>query len=657
MPAAWAWIKWPWMRFMRGSYSEDLALEHAVETRDIIQSDWYQNNWGDRFRIKHDQNNKSLFKTNKNGHCVTTSTGSKATGRGADIISIDDPLSAEQAESETERTKAIRWYKRTIKSRLNNKEVGLLWIIMQRLHDNDLTGHILTNEAKHYKHICLPAEDCEWVNPPELRKFYTNGLLFPEKFSKTFLQTERESDPYSYAGQYMQRPSPEEGGAFKRQNWKFWVPKGMTLPNVTVRVGMDTYTCQNVELPDYFDDSICSWDMAFKDKKDNDFVSGHVIAMRGITKYFLDELRGKYDFSRSTAAVVDLKKKYPMTSAILIEDKANGPAIMQELNKLISGIIPISPGQQSKYARAMPMSRQQQAGNIVLPHPALAPWVMDFIDEYAGFPNAAHDDRIDSGSQGVNYLSGAKRVWPLYRPNLKRLKIDWRSLSEHTSLMCSQWVDESLKSSIVFALWNARDGRLALFDEFEVSTAVPELILPMLSIKITRDSAGVVTSMDPFEWYGNNLMFARTTTSTRSTLMKDGIKEAYSRANINLNDNQYYDEFGAIQFVSKMILFNKMAIDFRCQETSRQMNAWCIEGKEPAPGYGLARAVCNLVSVLWESGKFEKIEQPMRPYSRDKEMFMRAAADADKQGKLSEFIKNGRTHEDVNKGADSWMTV
>lgn len=655
MPAAWAWIKWPYMRFMRGSYSEDLALEHAVETRDIIQSEWYQSNWGDRVRIKPDQNNKSLFKTNKNGHCVVTSTGSKATGRGADIISLDDLLSAEQAESEVERLKAIRWYRRTIKSRLNDKKVGAIWIIMQRLHEDDPVGWILRNEHHLYKHICLPSEDCEWVNPPELRKNYVNGLLFPAKFSKDFCDAERAADSYAYAGQYMQRPSPEEGGIFKRQNWKFWVPSGMMLPEVRVRVGMDIFVCENVPLPPSFDDSICSWDMTFKDKKTSDYVSGHVIAVKGTKKYFLDEMRGKWDFSKSVAAVIKQKQKYPMTSAILIEDKANGPAIIREISGLVPGIIPIS-STESKFARAMPMSRQQQAGDIILPHPSLASWVEPFIDEYASFPNGANDDRVDSGDQGVNYLSGTVRVWPVYRPALKSIRIDWRDLSQQTALMISQHVDSNLQSSIIMALWNARDLRLAIFDELVINTAVPELIYPVLLQKITRDSAGVITSINKFEWYGNDLMFNSKSSGTRSTLMKDGIQTAYNKAGLNVLPNRNYDELGAIQMVSKMMIKNSIIFDMRCQESSRQANAWPIEGSEPAQGYGCARALCNLVSILWESGKAEKMDRKFGDYSPLKEMHRKAIHEADMQGRLAEFIQTGiLTEKDTEKGTDSWI--
>lgn len=656
MPAAWAWIHWPALRFMRGSYSEELALEHAVETRDIIQSDWYQENWGDRFQIKHDQNNKSLFKTNKNGHCVTTSTSSKGTGRGADVVSIDDPISSEQAESETERNKCIRWFKRTLKSRLNNKECGLMWIIQQRLHENDLTGHVITIEKLHYKHICLPAEDCEWVNPPELRKFYTNGLLFPEKFSKEFLDNERISDPYSHAGQYQQRPSPEEGGVFKRQNWRFWKPAGMDLPQVTVKVGLETHTCITEDLPSFFDDSVCSWDMSFKDKKTNDPVSGHVVALRGIKKYFLDESRGRWDFTKSVVQTVQLKQKYPMTSGVLIEDKANGTAIMAELKGLIPGIIEV-PAEKSKFARALPMSKQQFAGNIYLPHPAIAPWVMDFIEEYAGFPNGAHDDRVDSGDQAVNHLTGMKKVWPIYRPNIKRLNIGWRSLSKGTSLICSQYVDHDLKTSILLGLWNAQGGKLTIFDNLEMSSPIPEFVIPVLNQMITRDSAGVICDMGRFDWYGNDLMFAKASVSTRSSMMKDGIREAYVRSGVYLIDNSRYDEYGAITLVSTLLLKDGLSIDMRCHETSRQMNAWCFDGKEPGANHGLARALCNMVSVLWTSGKMQKVEHAMGAYSQEKEQYKQAMETADKQGRLTEFIVNKSAPVDQVRGVDGWMGV
>ena len=140
-------------------------------------------------------------------------------------------------------------------------------------------------------------------------------------------------------------------------------------------------------------------------------------------------------------------------------------------------------------------------------------------------------------------------------------------------------------------------------------------------------------------------------------MMKDGMKKAYERSNVYLIDNTRYDEYGAILLVSTMILRNAIAIDVKCQETSRQMNAWCVEGKDPGPGFGLARALCNMVSMLWESGKMEKIESKLMPYTRAKEQFKKNMDQADSRGRLTEFLMNKQLPDEQVKGADGWMGI
>lgn len=656
MAAPWAWIHFPRLKFMRGSYAEELALEHSVETRDIIRSPWYVKNWGSKIKLKIDQDTKSNFKNTLGGACfITAPTSRKTTGRGANIVSLDDPLSADQAESEKDLLRHIRWYRRTLKSRLNDQEIDMFWIIMQRLHEEDLTGYILTNEGHKYKHICLPAQDCKWVSPPDLKKFYVNGLLFPKRFPKKFLDEIKQEDPYVHAGQYMQRPSPEEGGMFKRNTWRFWVPKGVNVPDHTITIGLETFRCETVELPDSFDDMVCSWDFAFKDKATSDYVSGHVIGSKGPNDFILDEFHKKVGYNESCRELLKLKLKWPLTTNILIEDKANGSAIIDDIKHLTEGVKAIqATGGDNTHTKANVTSKKQNTGNIILPHPAICSWTEEFIEEFTNYPNAAHDDRVSSVCQGIVYIRNSKPVIPAFRQKPVSIKINWKGLEDNTTLYISQWVEPNMYTSIVLALWNSRTGRLAIFDELTISTPTPEIIRDVLEKKIINNSAGVLTSVKKFEWYGNALMFARSErSSNRHAFIRDGIAETYSRHNIDLIDNEYYDEAGSIMLINNMAVYKKLIVDAKAIETYRQLSSWCYEGNEPGKQNGCARAVCNLASALYESGKMQKLQKKLKPYSKEKEIVLKKLEDEEKFGRP--FTEGDLDEAMVNINSNRWM--
>ena len=156
-----------------------------------------------------------------------------------------------------------------------------------------------------------------------------------------------------------------------------------------------------IALPEIFDETIQSWDLAFKDTRASAYVAGQVWGRRAANKYLLDQARGKWDFVRTLQAIRDLTEKWPDAGAKLIEDKANGPAVMATLKNEISGLIPIEP-QGSKESRAHAISPQAEAGNLILPHPVLYPWVNDFIEETVVFPNGLYADQVDSATQAIH---------------------------------------------------------------------------------------------------------------------------------------------------------------------------------------------------------------------------------------------------------------
>lgn len=667
MANAWAWIHWPWMRFISSSYASDLSIEHSGDTRSIIKSDWYQCNWGDRFTMLKHRDSVSHFENNMGGMRAATSTGSKVTGRHAHFVINDDPLNPEEAAYDTTLNIARRFCTETLESRLLPN--GMFWYVMQRLNEKDPTGYFIEKRRSKVKWICIPSEITSNIKPepPELEKFYIDNLFFPgyPEFSREELTSKRLDNPTMYACQFLQRPAPEEGGMFKRQNWKFWTPAGTYLPPIKVEVGTEIFACDNVELPESFDVVTNSWDFTFKDKAKSDYVSGHVIAQKVANFFVMDEHHKKIDYHQSKLEVIAMKKKWPLTSTIYYEDKANGPAIASELSGLVEGMEPVgADGSEGPYTRAVVVSSIQKTGNIILPHPHICSWVNDLIEEFAAFPNGRHDDRVASICQAVHKIRKSKPVIPGYVQKLESYKVHWRELDNDSRLFISQYVGANLSSSIIMALWSTRTGRLLVFDEFTVNTTILEYIKPMLEIKITRASEGAITKLDKFSWYGDASMFARSRSSAalRSLVHVDSISETYIRSGINLQDNIIYNELNSIMVLQRMVVAGSVLFDARAAETSRQVSAWQYEGGDPAPGFGCARALCNIISVLYEAAKTQQKPMELKYYSDQRQRILEELDRRENDEDIDRWIKlheSGRSYNEAKAGAvkpeDAWM--
>lgn len=388
--APWAWTRFPHLKFINSSHSRDLSTDHSVESRRLIQSAWYQRKWGSAFRLTSDQNVKTFYRNNRGGKRYSTSVKGGPTGHGADIVICDDLLDPKKARSEAERKTANDHYGKTLFSRLNDQTIGLRVIVMQRLHEDDPTGHVLVKNPDKYRNICIPAEFNEEdpkssnsVQPPELKKFYKDGLFFPERFTREFLNEALKGlGAVEYAGQYLQRPSPPEGNIFKRANWKFYD-----------------------ELPPKLDVVIQSWDMTFKDTDGTDYVVGFVIGRAGSGIYLIARIRRRMSFTETIRAFVSLTQTHPQARKKLIEDKANGPAVEDTLKNEIQGIKMVPP-RGSKTERAHAVSYLQECGNCYLPNPEKNAWVYDFMEELEAFPNGKNDDQVDAYTQGLDELSG-----------------------------------------------------------------------------------------------------------------------------------------------------------------------------------------------------------------------------------------------------------
>ena len=199
--------------------------------------------------------------------------------------------------------------------------------------------------------------------------------------------------------------------------WRYWQPRGAHLPPVPVKMPDGSMEQREaVELPHRFDLQLQTWDMAFKDTKHADFVVGQVHAALGADRYVLDQVRGRLDLPGTLAAVRELSTRWPAVELKLIEDKANGPAVIQSLRHEIRGIVEVNP-EGGKISRAAAASSQLEAGNWYLPHPKVAPWVEQFLGECAAFPAGAYDDQVDAWSQGAKRLLCIR---PKTRPDPRR---------------------------------------------------------------------------------------------------------------------------------------------------------------------------------------------------------------------------------------------
>lgn len=384
---AWTWLKAPEKRFIKVSYSDSLSRKHNILSRDIIRSIWYQGNWGGRFRLKDDVNRQNEFRNDRQGMMMSTSIGGVLTGEGGDVIIIDDPQNPLMANSETERQNSVNFFKNTLQTRLNDPKTGAIIIIMQRLHENDLTGYVLSEELG-YTHLCLPAEAEERTviaYPISGREVVREpgNLLNPARFDREVLEGLKKSmGSVQYAGQFQQTPAPAEGVIFKRE-WMNRQFTGKSLP--------------------YLGMIIQSWDMAFTKSEGSAKVAGFTMARAGSNIYILDLENDKMTFTESVAAVRRLSGKWPKARAKVIENKANGPAIVDLLRREIPGMVEFNP-KGGKEERAISVTPYFEAGNIFFPDPKEAPWVNDLIRDLLIFPKGTYKDTVDALVQGILYL-------------------------------------------------------------------------------------------------------------------------------------------------------------------------------------------------------------------------------------------------------------
>jgi len=410
---SWVWTVEPSLKWLFSSYAQSLSVRDSVKMRRLVSSPWYQERWGNVFTLTGDQNEKIKFENDKTGYRMATSVGGSNTGEGGDILVCDDPHNVEERESDVMREGAIDWWSNVMSTRINNPKKRRRIVVMQRVHEHDLSGHLLDQGGWH--HLNLPAEyeggkcivtGCvfHWDKDPRKEE---GEVLWKDRFGKAEIQQlKKDLKEYGAAAQLQQRPAPAEGGILKRHWWKYWCHAGQedTLPPVRVKQMDGSYLeVRAVPLPWGFDREVQSWDLAFKDLTTSSYVVGQQWGKQGPDCFFKDQVRGLFDFVATLGAVRAFNQTHKLPSVKVVEDKANGPAIISSLRGEIPGLIPKGVTG-DKQARAAAYTHVVHAGNCYLPHPQIAPWVETFINECATFPNGEYDDQVDAWSQAMDEL-------------------------------------------------------------------------------------------------------------------------------------------------------------------------------------------------------------------------------------------------------------
>jgi len=367
---AWCMGNFPDSEFIHASYSKRLATNNAYNVRAIMQHEQFCEIF-DHTQIKRDSSAKDEFRTEQGGIVYATGAEGTITGYGAGkmrdtfggAIVIDDPHKAGEAMSDTMRENVIDWFTTTMESRKNRPDTPII-VIMQRLHESDLSGYLLEGgNGEEWEHLNISAEVEEGVS------------FWPQQFPIEDLQRKNKSNPYVYAGQYLQRPAPIGGGIFKDAWWQYY----SALPNFEWRA---IYA-----------------DTAQKTKETNDF---SVFQCWGKTKdgkaYLLDMVRGKWEAPELLQQARAFWKKHKNSGAIgslramKIEDKVSGTGLIQTLGR--EGV-PVKAVQRNidKLTRAMDVAPSVEAGHVYVSTDV--PFLSDFLREHSQFPNSTHDDTVD----------------------------------------------------------------------------------------------------------------------------------------------------------------------------------------------------------------------------------------------------------------------
>lgn len=400
-------MKYPDKHAMIVAYSQDLYSQFAASNRRAF-SDWS----GALFGLKTGKNTAQTFTVQDHrGGFYATSVLGGATGMSADLLVIDDPVkNAEEAHSMTVKDKIWDEWNLTFYPRL--QKGGSVIVIMTRWQQDDLAGRLLQKSSLPWEEIKLPAIATDIpAGQTDAIGRHNGEALCPQLHTlKELLTHKHDMGTQKFTALYQQSPTIESGNIFKREWVKFYVPDRETQ----IRLHLTDNDAKI--LPKHLDTSVQAWDATFKSKENDDFVAGQTWSKRGADLYLRPGwCHKRLSFTETLDAIRAMTRFYPDAVTKLVEDKANGPAIIDALQHEIPGIVAVSPGADSKEARAASVSPVWESGNIYVPHPKWRPEIEDWLEEIFAFPNAMHDDNVDSMVYAVKRLHDNHSRGPVIR--------------------------------------------------------------------------------------------------------------------------------------------------------------------------------------------------------------------------------------------------
>ncbi|ADP12351.1 putative terminase, large subunit [Erwinia sp. Ejp617] len=356
------------------SYAKDLASDMNSDVQRIMLSDEYRTlfpkSWlGNKSEIAAKRNSNEFGIPGRKGSYVGQGVGGPLTGKKVDLGIIDDPIkNAKEALSHTVKKSIWNWYVSTFKTRLS-KNSGEI-IMATRWATDDLSGKVKENTERAKVLAYQAIDDGGNALVPELHPL------------EKLIETKKILGDYFWSAMYQQSPKPGEGQIFQEGWVRYYLPK---------------------DLPAKFDTVIHSWDMTFKDSEGTDYVVGQVWGKKDANAWLLYQTRARMSFTQTLKAVKRQSDMFPEGRRKYVEDKANGPAVIDSLKSTVSGLIPVEPDG-SKVARAHAVTAEWESGNVFLPHPSTAPWIAETVEEITTFPFGAHDDTVDAMTQALRKL-------------------------------------------------------------------------------------------------------------------------------------------------------------------------------------------------------------------------------------------------------------
>lgn len=373
------------VRFLNATHSHKLALRDSVKCRRIVKSDWYQERWGDSVAIARDSDGKNDFTLLSGGGRMITSEKSKNTGHGGEILVFDDMIDASDIQSATKRDALIEWWDGTMSTRDNQSGVARV-VIMQRLDDKDLVGHILRNE-KGWEHLCLPMEyeknhifPCRTSLGFKDPRKVDGELLWEERFNRTQVERLKSKLKDKAAGQLQQRPSSKGGNILKSGSWQMWDSKKPYPAFLQVLQFYDTALEAGQE-NDY--SARTTWGVFERKNADDKIIQCAML---------LERWQDKVEYPALKQEVIRSAKEW-QPDQVVIERKASGHILLQELRKTKIPVKAFDPKSQSKTYRAQLSSDMLDGGRVFYPDKQ---WARQVIDDCAKFPKGEHDDIVDT---------------------------------------------------------------------------------------------------------------------------------------------------------------------------------------------------------------------------------------------------------------------